>query len=95
MTYAPALAAERPFLRLHREQHDAAVVAAVAKLDEQLRTPCEVEELPNWVTPGWTLVRIVDDNGPHGTMHLPSAALTPEVRGKLYDLMRAVESAVR
>lgn len=93
MNTARPLAAERQYLQLDRSKHDSEIAAAVAvaALDSQIdhqALPVVIDEHENFVTPGWTLFRVEQ----HGTVHLPSCVLTPAVRARLFDLMRAVEA---
>lgn len=101
MKRARSLAAERPYLTLARPEHDrriADAVTAVAAFDGRLGAgppvplAADLEEWPDWIVPGMTIFRLVTpDGGNHGTAHLPTRVLSPRVRARLFDLMRAVE----
>lgn len=98
----PSLAAERDYLVLDRKQHDDTVAIAVGALDERLLRDVEgsmsrgdVEEWPDFAASQMTLFRLMRSGAPAAVAHLPSGLLSPNVRGKLYDLMRAVEAELR
>lgn len=93
MVRSPALAAERPYLYLDRNERDRSMAEAVKALDARI-VPIvrgELEERADWAASGVTLFRLVTAQGVPAVAHLPTSALSPRVRGKLFDLMQAIE----
>jgi hypothetical protein len=93
-----ALDAERPQLRLAVADKMSSLVAAI---DRAIDAPApatpllrgEIEERSDWTATDVTLTRYTMGSGA-ATLHLvPAALMTPRVRGRLYDLLVALDEA--
>ena len=96
--HATKLAAERPFLRLHRDEHNAAVAAAVNAvndLDARLVERGEMQEYPDATGRGPTLFRYTGFDGVQSAHSIPPGRLSPHVRSLLWELAEAVEDEGR
>lgn len=103
VSYIPARDAVRPtYLQLvPRDERMARMEAIAAAVDEAMRDhvdereviPGRLDEWEDWTASGATLFRYLSAMSEPGTLNLPTRLLTPKVRGKLHDLIVALDEA--
>jgi hypothetical protein len=95
-----ALAEERTPLRLVTRDAAAAIVQEIDRLIDSTDPPPvvpllrgEVEEYDHWSATDVTLTRYTTRDGAASLHTIPASLLTPRVRGRLYDLLVALDEA--
>lgn len=77
-----------------RDAHMAQMEAIVAAVDAAMMAPLgRLDEWEDWAAVGMTMFRYMSAMSEPGTLNLPTRLLTPKVRGKLHDLIVALDEA--